>query len=148
MSSRPAAQVTPNILVDDVEKMRGFYLEKLGFEHMMGIVGKDGRLDFCIVTRAGAMVMLSRPLERTEGAAEKQATRRALELYIEVRDVDAYHDEVRGKVKVSEPLKTQWWGDRNFGVDDPYGYRLWFFQTVRAFSEVVAEGLPPGVTVV
>jgi hypothetical protein len=33
-------------------------------------------------------------------------------------------------------------------VDDPYGYRLWFFQTVRAFSEVVAEGLPPGVTVV
>lgn len=51
-------------------------------------------------------------------------------------------------MKVSEPLETQWWGDRNFGVDAPYGYRLWFFQTVRAFEEVLSQGLPAGVTVV
>ena len=106
MSSQArASQVTPNVVVDDVEKLRGFYIDKLGFGHMMGIVGKD----------------------------------------IEVADVDAYHDQVRGRVQVKEPLKTQWWGDRNFGVDDPYGYRLWFYKTVQAFADVK---IPAGVTVV
>jgi uncharacterized glyoxalase superfamily protein PhnB len=143
--SSAAKAVVPNILVDDVEKIRGFYLEKLGFEHMMGIVGKDGKLDFCLVTREGAQLMLSRPQERTEGSAEKHPTRRPLEIYIEVGDVDAYHEQVRAQVKVSEPLRTQWWGDRNFGVDDPYGYRLWFYKTVRAFDSVEP---PAGVTVV
>lgn len=138
-------QVTPNIVVDDVEKVRGFYLEKLGFAHMMGIVGRDGKLDFCIVQRDGAMIMLSRPQERVEGSAEKHATRRALEIYIEVGDVDAFHDEVRGRVKVQQPLQTQWWGDRNFGVDDPYGYRLWFFTTVQEFAAVK---VPAGITVI
>jgi uncharacterized glyoxalase superfamily protein PhnB len=146
MSSQArAAQVTPNIAVDDVEKLRSFYLEKLGFQHMMGIVGKDGKLDFCIVNRDGAMIMLSRPAERTDGSAEKHATRRPLEIYIEVGDVDGYHDQIRGRVKVSEPLKTQWWGDRNFGVDDPYGYRLWFYKTVQSFDTVQP---PPGIKLV
>jgi uncharacterized glyoxalase superfamily protein PhnB len=130
------AQVTPNLVVEDVEKLRSFYLEKLGFGHMMGIVGKDGKLDFCIVNREGAMIMLSRPTDRVEGSAQKHATRRPLEIYIEVGDVDGYHDQVRGQVKVSEPLKTQWWGDRNFGVDDPYGYRLWFYKTVQSFDTI------------
>ena len=136
------AQVTPNLVVEDVEKLRSFYLEKLGFAHMMGIVGKDGKLDFCIVNREGAMIMLSRPTERIEGSAQKHSTRRPLEIYIEVGDVDGYHDQVRGQVKISEPLTTQWWGDRNFGVQDPYGYQLWFGQTVGELQP------PPGVKVV
>ena len=36
-------------------------------------------------------------------------------------------------------------GDRNFAVQDPYGYRLWFCQTVTEWKEVSP---PPGVKVV
>lgn len=43
---------------------------------------------------------------------------------------------------VTEALATQWWGDRNFAVKDPYGYTLWFYQTVGAPTP------PPGVTMV
>lgn len=133
----PAASIIPSFWVDAVEPVRDFYIEKLGFEHMMGIVGKDGRLDFCIVTRDGAMVMMGRPEERIEGSAEAHPTRRPVEIYIQVKDVDRFHAEVveRG-LEMAEPLTTQWWGDRTFAVMDPYGYQIWICQTV-------AEPIPP-----
>jgi PhnB protein len=146
MAEQPGGPVVPQLYVDSVEKAREFYIGKLGFAHMMGIVGKDGKLDFSIVTRDGAMMMFSRPLERLEGTAEKYPTRRPVELYIYVADVDAYHDEVKGKgVKISDALTTQWWGDRNFGVEDPYGYRVWFTQNIKDFRQVQP---PAGVKVV
>jgi PhnB protein len=135
--------VTPSFWVDAVEPLRNFYLEKLGFEHMMGVVGKDGSLDFTIVTRDGAMIMIGRPEDRIEGTATKYPTRRPIEIYLSVNDVDAYHAEVtRRGAEVTEPLTTQWWGDRTFAVRDTYGYQLWFYQTVGEPKP------PPGVKMI
>jgi uncharacterized glyoxalase superfamily protein PhnB len=139
----PNAPVVPSFWVDSVETLRSFYLEKLGFEHMMGIVGKDGQFDFCIVFRENAMVMIGRPQDRIEGSAQQYPTRRPLELYVYLKDIDAYHAELTKRgVTVAEPLTTQWWGDRNFAVQDPYGYQIWFGQTV---GDVVP---PPGTKMV
>jgi len=33
-------------------------------------------------------------------------------------------------VKITDPITTQWWGDRTFKVIDPNGYEVWFYQTV------------------
>ena len=44
------AQLMAMIYVDSVEQARSFYVEKLGFTHMMGMLGKDGLLDFCTVS--------------------------------------------------------------------------------------------------
>ena len=142
MSQRPA-QVIPNIYVDSIEEVRDFYINQLGFAHMMGVVGKDGRLDFCIVIRDGGMMMFARPTGRIDGTAASHPTARPLSIYVEVADVDRYHDEVKQRgVAVVEPPTTQWWGDRTFSVRDPYGYQLWFYQHI---GEVAP---PPGVTVV
>ncbi len=141
--TQQAQQVLPNLYVDSVDEMRKHYLEKLGFEHMMGMVGRDGALDFCIVTLHGASLMLSRPMKPIEGSAPKPSTQRLLELYFSVPDVDAHHAElVKRKVEIVERLTTQWWGDRNFAVLDPYGYKVWFFQTVGELNP------PPGVKIV
>ena len=137
------AQIVPNFWVESVEALRTFYLEKLGFEHMMGVVGKDGKLDFTIVTREGLMVMIGRPEKRIDGSGPTHATDRPVELYLYVKDVDAFFAEVAGrKVEISDPLHTQWWGDRTFSVKDPYGYTIWFCQTVGAPEP------PPGVTMI
>ena len=136
-------QVIPNIHVDAIEDLRQFYIDQLGFAHMMGVVGKDGQLDFCIVSRDGAMLMFARPQERIDGTASTHPTARPLSIYFEVQDVDAYHDEVRARrTPIVDPLTTQWWGDRTFAVNDPYGYQVWFYQHV-------GEVRPPaGVTVI
>jgi uncharacterized glyoxalase superfamily protein PhnB len=145
--SSDRAQVTPNLFVDSVEEARVFYMDTLGFSHLMGMVGKDGNLDFCIVIREGAMVMLARPEPGMEGTAPRLRGR-PVAFYINVGDVDAYHDSLRGKTAIEEPLTTQWWGDRNFAVRDPYGYRIWFYQTLKTFEEAIAGGVPAGVKVV
>jgi uncharacterized glyoxalase superfamily protein PhnB len=139
----PYAPIIPAFFVDSVETMRSFYMDQLGFGHMMGVVGKDGKLDFCIVVHDDAMVMISRPQDRIEGTGVTYPTRRPLDMYVYLKDVDAYHAEVKGRgVEIMEPLTTQWWGDRNFAVKDPYGYVIWFSQTIGAFEP------PPGVKVI
>ncbi len=144
MSETPA-QIIPNLFVDSVETERNFYIDKLGFEHMMGMVGKDGKLEFCIVMRNGAMIMLGRPPVPMDGTGEKGGPR-PVWIYVQVPDVDKYHAEVqKNGVPVIDALTTQWWGDRNFSVDDPYGYRIWFYQTVKSFDQIEP---PAGVTLV
>jgi uncharacterized glyoxalase superfamily protein PhnB len=134
MAQETPPQIVPNLFVDAVEPLRDFYLEKLGFGHFMGLVGKDGKLDFAIVQRDGVMVMIGRPQEKLQGTAP-QTSGRPVEIYIYVKDVDAYHAEVAKKgLKPVNGLATQWWGDRNFSVRDPYGYLLWFCQTVEDFK--------------
>lgn len=130
-------QVMPLRYVASVNEVRAFYLDRLGFEHFMGVVGADGSLDFAIVAREGAMLMLSRPVD---GHA---VTPGPLEIYIETGDVDAYHDELSARgVDIAIPLQTQWWGDRNFAIDDVAGHRLWFWQTVAELQ------VPDGVTMI
>lgn len=124
------AQLMPMITVDSVDQARAFYVEKLGFTHMMGMLGHDGQLDFCTVTLAGAKIMFNRPQTKIEGTSATSSTR-PVEFYLEVENVDAYHDQVREKrVRITDPLTDQWWGDRTFKAVDPFGYQIWFYQTV------------------
>jgi uncharacterized glyoxalase superfamily protein PhnB len=131
MSDMVVPQIIPSFFVDSVETLRSFYLDRLGFGHMMGIVGKDGNFDFSIVTRDGLMIMIGRPQERIDGTAPSSGAPRPVDIYFYVRNVDDLHAEFVGRgVAIAEPLTTQWWGDRTFSVKDPYGYMIWFSQTV------------------
>jgi PhnB protein len=124
------AQIMPMISVDSVDEAREFYVEKLGFEHMMGMLGKDGRLDFCTVILGGAKIMFMRPQEKMDGAGAT-SSKRPVEIYTQVADVNAHYDRLKkNKVKINSPLTDQWWGDRTFTVIDPFGYQIWFYQTV------------------
>ena len=136
------AQLMPMISVESVDRERTFYVEKLGFSHMMGMLGKDGQLDFCTVTLGGARVMLQRPQQRVEGT-NATSSRRPVELYIEVDNVNEHHDQVKKRgVQIFDPLTDQWWGDRTFTVMDPFGYHIWFYQTVGEIKP------PPGAKIV
>lgn len=124
------AQLMPMISVDSVDQARAFYVDKLGFNHQMGVLAKDGELDFCTVTLDGAKVMLVRPQDKLEGTGAT-SSKRPVELYLEVKDVDVYHDQLKKRgVKVTSPLTDQWWGDRTFTVRDPFGYETWFYQHI------------------
>lgn len=141
MTKSAAKSLMPIIAVDSVDDIRAFYIDKLGFDHTMGVVGKDGQFDFVTMVRSGARVMFMRnpePMAKTNGAPKQ-----SVELYVEVDDVDGYHDQLKKKsVRIADPLKTQWWGDRTFKVLDPNGYQIWFYETT-------SEPKPPeGVKIV
>jgi PhnB protein len=136
------AQLTAMIYVDSVDDARAYYVDKLGFSHVMGMLGKDGQLDFCTVSLGGARIMLMRPATSIAGT-NHTTEKRPVELYLEVADVEAYHDQLKTrKIQPTSPLTNQWWGDRTFTVQDPYGYQVWFYQNV------AEPQLPAGAKVV
>jgi len=131
VSTVVSGQVMPIIRVESVDAVRDFYVDKLGFMHVMGVVGKDGQLDFVTVVLGGARVMFSRALGGVDAARRAGQGKQPVEIYLEVADVDAYHDQIKKKgVKISDPLTLQWWGDRTFKVLDPNGYEIWFYTNV------------------
>ena len=133
MTTNTPKALMPIIVVDSVDDIRTFYVDTLGFEHSMGVVGKDGQFDFVTVHRGGARLMFSRNPEPSKANGAMQP----VELYLEVDDVDGYHDQLKKKkVRITDPLTTQWWGDRTFKVLDPNGYQLWFYENV-------GEPMPP-----
>jgi uncharacterized glyoxalase superfamily protein PhnB len=132
MSTTVAGKVMPIIAVGSVDRTRDFYVDTLGFTHMMGVVGKDGAMDFCSVLLGEAQVMFTRG-RPAAAVGETQP----VEIYLEVEDVDALHGRLQKKgVPIVEPLTMQWWGDRTFKVKDPNGYVIWFYTNV-------AEPKPP-----
>ena len=119
----------PIITVESVDDIRNFYVETLGFDHVMGVVGKDGKFDFVTVVKDGARIMFARA-QGPNPEKKSPAAKQPVEIYIEVAGVEAYHDMLKKKgVKITDPLTTQWWGDRTFKVLDPCGYEIWFYQT-------------------
>ena len=117
--------VMPIIMVESVDEARNFYVEKLDFDHVMGVVGKDGEFDFVTVVKDGARIMFA----RTQGPLADRA-KQPVEIYLEVGDVEAYFRQLQKKgVKITDPLTMQWWGDSTFKVMDPCGYEIWFYQT-------------------
>lgn len=130
MSKPTPKTIMPIIAVESVDDVRNFYVEKLGFDHAMGVVGKDGKFDFVTVAKDGARIMFTRnraTISEKKGSAAKQA----VEIYLEVADVQKFHDGLAKKgVKITDPLTLQWWGDRTFKVADPCRYEIWFYQTV------------------
>jgi PhnB protein len=136
MAKDKPLSVMPIINVDSVDEALRFYSEKLGFERVMGVVGKDGAFDFVTVVRSGVRIMFGRAPEPMAGTAPTR-DRKPVEIYVEVEDVQRFHDDVRrAGIEITTPLTTQWWGDRTFTIQDPYGYTLWFYQPV-------AEPNPP-----
>jgi uncharacterized glyoxalase superfamily protein PhnB len=131
MQQQPFKKVMPIITVDSVDEVREFYVGKLGFDHVMGVIGKDGLLDFCTVVMGGARIMFARPLDGAVGD-KSRSQHRAVQIYFEVADVQKYHDKLKqtSGVKIVDALTMQWWGDRTFKVQDPAGYEVWFYQTV------------------
>lgn len=130
--------VMPMIAVESVDAVREFYVGTLGFEHVMGMVGKDGQLDFVTVVLGGARMMFMRT-PHGAGRSGKQP----VEIYLQVEDVERYHNRVKKNgATISDPLTTQWWGDRTFKVLDPNGYEVWFY------TNVAAPAPPPGAKLV
>lgn len=123
--------VMPIIDVSSVDEVRSYYVDRLGFNHVMGVVGKDGQFDFCTVVKDGARIMFSRAPGSASGA-KIAPKKQAIAIYLEVSDVVAYHDQLQKKsgVKITDTLTMQWWGDKTFKVVDPCGYEIWFYQTV------------------
>lgn len=125
--------VTPNLIVQDIDRSVAFYRDVLGFA-VSQTVPDAAPFVFVWLERDGVPVFLNdrRAVEHDYPGASSRPAGGTATLFFAVGDVDALHGAVAPQAKVIMPLKTQFYGMREFAVEDPDGHILTFAQRVGA----------------
>jgi lactoylglutathione lyase len=129
--------VTPNLIVSDIDRSTAFYRDVLGFS-VVTTVPDAAPFVFAWLQRDNVNVFLNAPAgvaEDLPGLASR-AIGGTNTLFMAVgaesveAGVDALHAEIAGKARVVMPLKNQFYGMREFGIEDPDGYIIFFAQRI------------------
>ena len=123
--------VTPNLFVRDVAKSTAFYRDVLGFTMGQTVPDKEPFV-FVWMKRDEVSVFLN---DITAAAhdypdAAKLPPGGTVTMFFIVSEVDAYHALVAPKTTVIMPIKTQFYGMREFAVADPDGHIITFAERV------------------
>ena len=122
-------KLTPNLLVANVERSLAFYVDTLGFERGMTVPDASPFV-FASVTSDPVEIFLNdaaTAVKEYPAFAGKPLGATGT-LYIEVEGVDALHDRIKSTVKIVMPIATQFYGMREFAIEDPDGYVITFAQ--------------------
>ena len=129
--------VTPNLIVSDIDRSTAFYRDVLGFE-VHATVPDQAPFVFVWLKRGGVNVFLN----SRESAKEDLPTLvqrqiggtmtmfLMLEAPTTAQGIDALFGTVEPRAWVLMPLKNQFYGMREFAVEDPDGYVLIFAQPI------------------
>ncbi|MEW6322595.1 MAG: glyoxalase superfamily protein [Acidobacteriota bacterium] len=126
-------RVTPNLVVRDIAASTAFYRDVLGFAvkttvpddppHVFVWLERDG-VGVFLNDRAGVADDLPSLAGREPGGT---AT-----LFFVLAGIDEYHAAVAPRAPVLLPLKTQFYGMREFAIEDPDGHVITFAEPVSA----------------
>jgi uncharacterized glyoxalase superfamily protein PhnB len=127
----PGWGVIPSIRVRDMAEALAFYTGQLEFTLESGGEGTANSS----LTRGDARVMIETAAdhygdEYNEAIKERLATRSSVALYIEAKDVDAFHSRLKasGAARIIDPLAERPWGQEEFTVEDHEGNWLTFWE--------------------
>lgn len=122
-------QLTPVLVVDEVEPGLAFWTERLGFARTMEVPGPDGKLVFGAVQQDGIEIMYqtraSVIAEQPEVAADLDG--HSMVLFITVDDLDAVERAIAG-APVVKPRHQTFYGSTEIYVKEPGGHTVGFAQ--------------------
>jgi len=131
--SMAVKKITPVLLVKEIEPIVPFWVDRLGFAKTIEV--PDGnKLGFAAFQKGTAEVMY-----QTYASVEKdappsmsaEARKGPTYLYLEVDDLDAVLAAMKD-VRIVMPVRTAFYGMREFSVQDPGGHFITFAQPVAA----------------
>ena len=123
--------VTPNLLVQSIDRSTAFYRDVLGFS-VKQTVPDAPPFVFVWLERDGVPVFLNdaRAAAHDVPDATSRPPGGTATMFFVLTGVDALHAKVAPLAKVVMPLKTQFYGMREFSVEDPDGHLLTFAERV------------------
>jgi uncharacterized glyoxalase superfamily protein PhnB len=126
--------VTPNLIVADIDLSTAFYRDVLQFS-VVTTVPDTAPFVFVWLQRGGVNVFLN----TAEGTHLPELTRpiggtATMFMTVEAESaavgVDALFEQIKSQARVVMPLVTQFYGMREFGIEDPDGYIIFFAQRI------------------
>ena len=131
IKSMNVKRITPVLLVKEIEPIVPFWVDRLGFTKTVE-VPEGNKLGFVALQKGSAEVMY-----QTYASVEKdapssmsaEARKGPTYLYMEIDNLDAVLGAMKD-VRVVMPVRTAFYGMREFGVQDPVGHFITFAQPV------------------
>lgn len=117
--------ISPNIFVKDINETIKFY-QNIGFKTVM-TVPEEGDLVWAMMTCGNVTFMFQTfdslgselpTISRQDGGS--------LLLYIQTREIRAFHDKIKDKVNVIKGLEKTFYGATEFAIRDINNYILTF----------------------
>jgi len=120
-------QLTPNLMVNDVNETINFYQKVLGFELVMS-VPQEGSFNWAMVQCGEVNLMFQ---ERNNIIAEYPLLKDTpmgggLTFYIKVGNVKALYEKIRERVNIVSDLHNSFYGAEEFAIEDINGFILTF----------------------
>jgi len=121
-----ALQVSVVRHTKNYEAMLEFYRDGLGMKVIEAWNEPDNRGTLLAFGgKAGSTVIEVIDLENEAVSGVKPVN---VVLSIKVEDADSLHDElIQRGISIARGLEDASWGHRSFGIDDPDGFRIWFY---------------------
>jgi uncharacterized glyoxalase superfamily protein PhnB len=131
IKSMNVKRITPVLLVKEIEPLIPFWVGRLGFTKAIE-VPEGNKLGFVAFQKGAAEVMY-----QTYASVEKdappsmsaEARKGPTYLYLEVDNIDAVLATMKD-VKIVMPVRTAFYGMKEFAVQDPGGHFITFAQQV------------------
>ena len=124
-------KLTPNLVVANVERSLAFYVDTLGFTRGLTVPDSPPFV-FASVTSGTVEIFFNDAAAATKEypAFANRPIGATGTMFIEMHGVNALHDQLKASVKVVMPLVTQFYGLREFAIEDPDGYIITFAERV------------------
>jgi PhnB protein len=121
--------VTPYLYIDGAAAAIDFYKKAFGAIETVRMLSPDGKIGHAEIKIGDSHVMLADQNERVGAYSPKHYGGVPGNLMIYVEDVDSvFKRAVDAGATVNRPLADQFYGDRNGGIEDPFGHH-WFIST-------------------
>jgi lactoylglutathione lyase len=124
--------LSPNVIVDDVNKTVDYYQSKIGFT-LIASVPEKGTYNWAMMTRDGVTLMF----QSLESLKEDMPSLKIKEkgslgtFFIEMEGVDELYKSLKGKADIALEMRTTFYGKKEFGIKDLNGYFLVFAEDVK-----------------
>lgn len=120
-------KLTPVVMVEEIEKSMPFWVDRMGFLKTVDVPGESGKLDFVILVREGAEVMLQTiaSVQKDEPKFAPNKDARNVGLFVEVDDFADVLKRLDG-YPITMAERTTFYGMREIGVHEPSGHIVVF----------------------
>lgn len=118
--------LSPNIFVNDINQTIGFY-ELLGFKIAMSVPEAGTDFVWAMMTNGSVTMMFQTFSSLADDLPEiSRVDGGSLLLYINLKNIRAFFEEIKDKVAVLKGLETTFYGATEFSIKDNNGYVLTF----------------------
>ena len=128
MKAAEVKKITTILFAEEIEPCIRFWTVRMGFQKTVEVPEGD-KIGFAILEKNGVELMYQSfaSVDKDNEATGKVARKGTSFLYIEVVDVNAAQEAIRG-AEIVMPMRTTFYNAKEFGVKDPAGHYIIFAQ--------------------